>query len=215
MKKNIRKEFTNFKNEFISVGNIVDIKLQNKKGKEFIAKIDADDLDKVKSFGVWFAQWNKDVNGYMAQSISENEKDAKGNPKKQTLQGLILDVSAKAPIKHINGDFLDNRKSNIEIIDISQKNDFEEKEDGIYIILKNKFGVEEARAIISKDDKEFILKEGYNWVVYRNIVVANTVEGRVQLDKYLLNPAIDEIVHHINLNPLDNRRNNLELQVIE
>ncbi|MGL5766626.1 MAG: hypothetical protein ACRCX8_13400 [Sarcina sp.] len=183
--------------------------------KEFIAKVDIDDLDKVKSFGVWFAQWNKDVNGYMAQSVSDNERDSKGKLQKQTLQGLILDVSAKAPIKHLNGDFLDNRKSNIEIIDISKKNDFEEKEDGIYIILKNKFGVEEARAIISKEDKEFILKDGYNWVVYRNIVVANTVEGRVQLDKYLLNPATDEIVHHINLNPLDNRRNNLELQVIE
>ncbi|MGL4740197.1 MAG: hypothetical protein ACRC41_05245 [Sarcina sp.] len=215
MKKNVRKEFTDFKNEFISNGDITEIKIQNKKGKEFIAKIDTSDLEKVKSFGIWFAQWNKDVNGYMAQSVSADKKDEKGKPQKQTLQGLILGVSAKAPIKHLNGDFLDNRNNNIEIVDISKINEFEEKEEGIYIILKNKFAIEEARAIISKEDKDFILKEGYNWVVYRNIVVANTVEGRVQLDKYLLNPATDEIVHHINLNPLDNRRENLELQIIE
>lgn len=42
------------------------------------------------------------------------------------------------------------------------------------------------------------------------MVVANTTEGRIRLDELIMEPDEEMKVHHINLNPLDNRRKNLE-----
>lgn len=203
-------------NKYEVKGNIVEITMENKKGKEFIALIDATDMDKVKEQGVWFVEWSKDLNAYTAQNVNSKLKNKKGKPLKQSLQGLILGVSAKAPIKHINDNYLDNRKENIELVDTHVKNDFEIIDDTTaHIILKDKYGREEARGIVSKEDLDLLIKDEYNWVVYRSEVVANTTEGRVYLDELLLDPTDDEIVHHINLNPLDNRRENIEIHLIE
>ena len=45
-------------------------------------------------------------------------------------------------------------------------------------------------------------------------VVANTPEGRIRLDSVIMNADAGQKVHHINLNPLDNRRDNLEIKEI-
>lgn len=84
------------------------------------------------------------------------------------------------------------------------------------IILRDKFGNPKETALISMEDVNKVIKDGYNWVYYKNgsnmMVVANTPEGRIHLDELIMNPDETMKVHHINLNPLDNRRNNLENQ---
>ncbi len=131
-----------------------------------------------------------------------------------------MNVTATTPVKHINGDTLDNRKSNLKIYDRTEKNEtIQVDENTIAIILKDKHGNVNAKALISTEDQEQVLADGYTWVTYayrgETCVVANTPDGRVYLDKLLMNPDNIQRVHHINLNPLDNRRKNLELTSID
>ncbi|MGL4762166.1 MAG: hypothetical protein ACRC6T_09175 [Sarcina sp.] len=213
---NLRNNYKFSENKYEVKGNIVEITMENKKGKEFIALIDGVDLERVKAQGIWFVEWSKDMNDYTAQNINQELKNKQGKPLKQSLQGFILEVSAKAPIKHINANYLDNRKENLEIVDTHVKNDYEViDETTVHIILKDKYGREDARAIVSKEDIDALIKNEFNWAVYRGEVVANTTEGRVYLDELLLEPKENEIVHHINLNPLDNKRENIEIHLIE
>lgn len=188
----------------------------NKKGTEFTAKIDVDDIEKIQNMGTWFAEWNKDFNNYLVQNISSNKTNKKSKPLKQNLQSVILGTNPKTPIKHINGDTLDNRKSNLEIVERNTKNDYEIiDENTVAIILKDKYGKVSSKALISKEDMDIIITDELSWVEYKannNIhVVANTPNGRIYLDKMLMTPSDSEVVHHINLNPLDCRRNNMEI----
>lgn len=212
----INTNYKNVENKYEIQGNVALISLLNKNGSEFIAKIDVDDIEKVKSMGTWFAEWHKDFNSYLAQNISSTKTNKKSNPLKQNLQSVILDTNPKAPIKHINGDTLDNRKCNIEIVERNTKNDYEIiDENTIAIILRDRNGKAFSKALISKEDLNTVLTEEFSWVEYKthdNIhVVANTPNGRIYLDKMLMNPSDSEIVHHINLNPLDCKRNNMEI----
>lgn len=216
----MKRTFKVMDNKYEVKGDIVEITMSNKKGKEFIAKIDKEDMEKVKALGTWFAEWNKGFNDFLAQNINEDIKNKKGKPLKQNLQGVILGINSKAPIRHINGDFLDNRKENLEIVDTHVKNDYViVDESKAEIILKDKYGREEARAIVSKEDIDMLITDDFNWVLYKKYgtydVVANTTEGRLYLEDLIMNPSEDQIVHHINLNPLDNRRENLELKEVE
>lgn len=212
----INTNYKNVENNYEIQGNIALISLLNKKGSELIAKIDVDDIEKVKNAGTWFAEWNKDFNNYLVQNISSTKTNKKSNPLKQNLQSVILNTNPKAPIKHINGDTLDNRKCNIEIIERNTKNDYEViDESTVAIILRDKNGTVSSKALISKEDLSAVVTDEFSWVEYKphdNIhVVANTPNGRIYLDRILMNPSDSEIVHHINLNPLDCKRNNMEI----
>lgn len=212
----INTNYKNVENKYEIQGDVALISLLNKSGSEFIAKIDLDDVEKVKSMGTWFAEWNKDFNSYLVQNISLTKTNKKSKPLKQNLQSVILNTNPKAPIKHLNGDNLDNRKCNIEIVERNTKNDYEIiDESTIAIILRDRNGKAFSKALISKEDLSTVLTDEFSWVEYKthgNIhVVANTPNGRVYLDKILMNPSDSEIVHHINLNPLDCRRNNMEI----
>lgn len=212
----INTNYKNVENNYEIQGNIALISLLNKKGSELIAKIDVDDIEKVKNAGTWFAEWNKDFNNYLVQNISSTKTNKKSNPLKQTLQSVILNTNPKAPIKHINGDTLDNRKCNIEIIERNTKNDYEIiDESTVAIILRDRNGNVSSKALISKEDLSAVVTDEFSWVEYKthdNIhVVANTPNGRIYLDRILMNPSDSEIVHHINLNPLDCKRNNMEI----
>jgi len=141
--------------------------------------------------------------------------DGKTVSSKQTIQSVILDVNSNAPIKHLNGNTLDNRKKNLELYNRNSKNDFTKIDlDTIGIILRDKFGNPKETALISIEDFDTVITDNYNWVIYKkgfdNTVVANTTEGRIYLDELLMSPEENMKVHHINLNPLDNRRKNLE-----
>lgn len=216
----INTNYKNVENKYEIQGNIALISLLNKKGTEFIAKIDVDDIEKVKNIGTWFAEWNKDFNNYLVQNISSTKTNKKSKPLKQTLQSVILNTNPKTPIKHINGDTLDNRKCNLEIVERNTKNDYEIiDENTVAIILKDKYGKVSSKALISKEDLNTVITDEFSWVEYKvnnNIhVVANTPNGRIYLDKMLMTPTDSEVVHHINLNPLDCRRNNIEIEKIK
>lgn len=211
----INTNYKNVENKYEIQGNVVLITLLKKNGSEIIAKIDADDMEKVKNIGTWFAEWNKDFNSYLVQNISSTKTNKKLKPLKQSLQSVILDTNPKTPIKHINGDTLDNRKSNLEIVERNTKNDYETLDQGtIAIILRDKNGNVSSKALISKEDLNTVITDGFSWVEYKthdNLqVVANTPNGRVYLDTMLMTPSDSEKIHHINLNPLDCRRDNME-----
>ena len=212
----INTNYKNTENKYEVKENIALISLLKKDGSELIAKIDAADIEKVKSFGTWFAEWHKDFNSYTVQNISSTKTNKQGKPLKQSLQSVILDASFMAPIRHINGDTLDNRRCNLEIVERNTKNEYKIIDEyTVAIILKDKLGKAISKALISKEDLDSVIADEYSWVEYKsqgNIsVVANTPAGRIHLDKILMSPAEGETIHHINLNPLDNRRSNLEI----
>lgn len=127
-----------------------------------------------------------------------------------------MDTTATTPVRHINGDTLDNRRCNLEVFRRNDLNEIEEiDEDTIAIILKDKYGNVNSKALINIEDLNHVITNEYTWVNYKvngeNCVIANTPNGRVHLDRVLMNPDENKTVHHINLNPLDNRRHNLEL----
>lgn len=191
----------------------------SKNGTKLTTKIDTTDMDKVKNAGVWFAEWNKDFNSYLVQNISSTKLNKKSKPLKQSLQCFIMDTNIHVPIKHINNDTLDNRKSNLTVFMRDEKNEIEKIDnDTVAILLKDKYGNVHSKALISSADLNQVVTDEYTWINYKvngeNCVVANTPNGRIHLDRILMEPSDNQTIHHINLNPLDNRRHNLELTEI-
>ncbi|WP_297425355.1 hypothetical protein [Clostridium sp.] len=206
-------------NKYNTKGNLTEITILKKDGTELICKIDTYDAEKVKNEGIWFAEWHKDYNNYLVLTSSTSKVNGKTVSIKKTIDSVILDVNPKTPIKHLNGDTLDNRKENLELYNKSLKNDCTKIDhETMGIILRDKYGNHKETALISIEDVNKVIKDNYNWVVYKKgsetMVVANTPEGRIRLDRLIMNPDETMKVHHINLNPLDNRRKNLENQPI-
>lgn len=208
----INTNYKNFENKYEVKGNEALISLLKKDGSELTAKIDVDDMEKVKNMGTWFAEWHKDFNSYLAQNIDSSETN---RPLKRNLQSVILGTDLKTPIRHINGDTLDNRKCNLEIVKRNAKNDYEAlDENTIAINLRDRNGKVSSKALISKEDLRNVITDEFSWVEYKNHgdiqVLANTPNGKVYLDELLMDLGEGETIHHINLNPLDCRRNNME-----
>lgn len=202
-------------NEYEIDGKAAYLKLHKKDGTTINTTIDAEDLTKVLEKGTWFAQWHKDFNNYLVLTLSEQEVEGKKCIEKQTLQAFLLNVHTKAPIRHINGDTLDNRRCNLEIYDQNRTNDFQEfNEDTIAIILRDKYGKENGKTLIDKEDLDRVISTGYRWVSHKinrePYAVANTPEGRVFLNRFIMQTPKNKVTHAINLNTLDNRKANLE-----
>lgn len=208
-------------NQFEINDSIVKMTIINKKGKELVTLFDLEDLDKVKNAGTWFAEWHKDFNQYLAQNVEKIQQKGKPKFQKRNLQSVILGTSTNAPIRHLNGDTLDNRKENLEIYDRFQMNEFERQEnDVIAITLKDRYGNPEATALISAEDLDKVINEKYTWICQKRSngqpnVIAHTKEGRVYLNSFLKPCEPGYRVRHINKNPLDNRRQNLEIYQLE
>ena len=85
-------------------------------------------------------------------------------------------------------------------------------------MLRDKLGVVKAKALIDKKDLKRVLGYKYAWCYHKigdkTYAVANTPKGRVFLDKFILDYQEDKEIKHINLNPLDNRRKNLEVEKV-
>jgi hypothetical protein len=196
-------------------GYIAYIKVQKKDGSILNAIIDEKDLKSVLEKGNWFVRWQKDLNGFEVQILNEVLVSEKKLIKKQSLQSFLLGVHPKTPIKYINGDTLDNRRANLEICEQNKVNDFEElRNDTIAIILRDKFGKENGRTLIDKDDLSRVHETGYCWVYHkpRNkpYAVANTPTGRIYLNRFIMQTPEKSYTKAINLNTLDNRKCNLE-----
>ncbi|MGL5352038.1 MAG: hypothetical protein ACRDA5_01785 [Clostridium sp.] len=212
----MNNNYKNTKNEIEIKDGVALITILKKNGTPLVAKIDTVDLEKVQNVGTWFAEWHKDFNTYLVQNISSTKVNKKSKPQKQSLQTVVMDVTATTPVRHINGDALDNRRCNLEVFRRTDLNEIEEvDEDTIAIILRDKYGNVNSKALISIEDLNHVITNEYTWVNYKlngeNCVIANTPNGRVHLDRVIMNPDENKTVHHINLNPLDNRRHNLEL----
>ncbi|MVX62088.1 hypothetical protein GKZ28_00025 [Clostridium chromiireducens] len=213
---------TNYKtqeNKYTPKGNLTEITVLKKDGSELTCKIDTYDAERVKQEGIWFAEWHKDFNNYLVQTQSVTKVNGKTTATKRTIHSVILDVDPRTPIKHLNGNTLDNRKENLEVYNRTSKNDCTKIDhETMGIILRDKFGNHKETALISMEDVNKVVRDNYNWVIYKKgselMVVANTPEGRIRLDSLIMNPDETMKVHHINLNPLDNRRKNLENQPI-
>ena len=209
---------TNYKtteNKYEVKDDLVILIVLKKNGSELKVKINIPDLDKVRNEGIWFAEWNRDFNDYIIQNISSTKKNKQGKPLKQSLQSLILDLNPKAPINFVNGDVLDNRRSNLELVEKNSKNSYEIIDDNtIAVILTDKYGNPKDKALISTKDLSKVITDSYSWVLHKidgnQVVIANTPKGRIHLDRVIMNPEADETIHHINLDPLDNTRKNLE-----
>lgn len=211
----IKANYKNIKNQYEIKDNVANITIFKKNGTALNTIIDADDLEKVLEKGTWFAEWHKDFNNYLVQNLSTTVVNGKTKSSKQNLQSLVLNLSSKAPIRHINGNTLDNRKANLEVFERNKKNDYEiVDENTISIILRDKYGKAQSKTLISKDDLDKVVTDEFSWVYYKKnnepSVVANTPQGRIYLDRLVMDTTEDMLVHHINLNPLDNRRCNLE-----
>ncbi|MGL5314601.1 MAG: hypothetical protein ACRC92_15225 [Peptostreptococcaceae bacterium] len=202
-------------NKYETQGSVTLITILKKNGTELIAKIDTSDLEKVQAMGIWFAEWHKDFNSYLVQNLTITKENKKIKSTKRNLQSVILDTQASAPIRHINSDTLDNRKSNLELVNMREKNEYEVIDDEtIAVILKDKNGQVQDKALVSFKDLDRVINKRYTWIYHKGYrqpqVIAHTPNGKVHMEDVLMKPSEDERVHHINLNPLDNRRKNLE-----
>ncbi len=208
-------------NQFHIDNQQVKMTIQNKKGKALMALFDLEDLSKVQEAGTWFAEWHKDFNQYLAQNVFATSQKGKSKFQKRNLQSLILGTSPNAPIRHLNGNTLDNRKENLEIYNRFQRNEFEQLENNVVaLILKNRYGTPEAKALISAEDLDKVVTDQYTWICQKRsngqpYVIAHTEEGRVYLSSLLKPCEPGYRVRHINKNPLDNRRQNLEIYQLE
>lgn len=209
--------YKNYKNQYEINGDHASVTALKKDGSEVTFQIDAEDVERIKAMGTWFIEWHKDFNAYTVQNITA----VKGKkPLKQSLQTFVLNTNPHAPVKHINGDMLDNRKTNLQIVERNQKNQCETvDETTTAIILTDKYGTPHAKALISTMDLKKVVTDSLSWSEYKRngviSVVANTPEGRIHLDELLMKPEENQTIHHINLNPLDCRRENMELKEIE
>ena len=150
----------------------VKLKVYNKKGKEFTALFDLEDLDKVQAIDTWVAQWSKEFNTYIVQTTIEVIKNGKKRYIKPTLQSTVLGTSPNAPIRHLNGDLMDNRKQNLEIYNRRQKNDYDILEnDVIAIHLKDRYGNLVNKALISAEDLDRVVTDEYTWVCQKKQMV--------------------------------------------
>jgi len=193
---------------------VTNIKIRKKDGSLLEAIIDTEDLQRVLENGTWFAEWHKDFNSYLVQTISSS-KDSHKHGEKQTLQSFLLGLSPYAPIRHINGNTLDNRKDNLEIYNQNVVNDYKSMDEStIAVLLRDKYGREIATTLIDKEDLDKVINSGHSWVQYilnhKPYAVSNTEKGRVYMDRFIMNTGEAMLVHHINLNPLDNRKSNLK-----
>ncbi|MTL76710.1 hypothetical protein GMA27_13955, partial [Turicibacter sanguinis] len=80
------QDYKTVPNQFNIENEVIKMTILNKKGKELTALFDLEDLDKVKHFGNWFAEWNKDFNQYLAQAVTEEMVKGKLKYKKYSLQ---------------------------------------------------------------------------------------------------------------------------------
>lgn len=107
------------KNVYEHRGDTVAIRLNRRTGLPLETVIDASDLDLASSYGgTWFAAKNPTTGAFYVR----------GNVPTPTgqamilLHRLLLDPPSGMVIDHINGDTLDNRRSNLRVVTVGQNN---------------------------------------------------------------------------------------------
>ncbi|AMN30966.1 hypothetical protein BFS06_12200 [Clostridium perfringens] len=201
-------------NEYEIKGDRAFLKLNRRDGSKLITQIDLEDLDRVTSKGTWFAEWHKDFNNYFVQNVSYYYEDGKKHRKKISLHTFLMNTKPSEPIRHCDGDTLNNCKANLKVYNRTMMNDYEQiSDDTIAIILRDSNGNEKARTLIDKEDLEKVINNGHTWCYFRckgePYAVLNLKSKRVYLHRFIMNTPKDMVTDHINHDTLDNRKRNL------
>ena len=181
-----------------------------KKGKAVTALFDVADVDKITAFENWRAVWHTDFDC----SIIESKDFKDGYARRTPVAAAILQCSPNAPIRHLNGDVLDNRRANLEIYDLfAQPNAYKEMDSGISVVLKDRYAREVGEFLIDQIDLEKVVNSGFVWLKKKR---ANGQPYVVNADGLLLAhfllDAHEGYVVYDNKNPLDNRRENIKIE---
>lgn len=191
-------------------GDVGKLIAYTKKEKPVVAIFDAVHIDKINAFKNWRAVWQNELDCQLVES-----KDFKdGHAIKTPVAAAILECSPNAPIRHLNGDILDNRCANLEIFDVkAQANDYRKIEAGIAVILKNRSGRVVGETLIDSEDFDLVVNSGHIWFKKQRFngqpYVVNQ-DGRL-LAHLLLNINAGYVAYK-NKNPLDNRRANIKFE---
>lgn len=119
-------------------------------------------------------------------------------------------------LEHIDGNKFNNAASNIKCSGITEKEYFRRLRSESHLKGENKCRIEGKYAYVEIGDKEMIcdaedwlrLKK-YRWNVVLGYAVANG--GKLRFHREVMNPPDDMVIDHINLNRLDNRKENLRI----
>ena len=184
-----------------------------KKGKPVVAIFDGIDIDKITAFKNWRSVWHTDFDCHIIESKDYKDGLAIRTP----VAAAILGCSPNAPIRHVNGDVLDNRRCNLEIYDVSaQPNEKKKVKAGISVILKDRYGRSVGEFLIDDADASLVVNSGHVWLKKRRAngqpYVVST-DGRL-LAHFLLGVS-DGNISYKNKNPLDNRRENIKIAGID
>lgn len=79
------------------------------------ALIDEDDVAKIEQIGSWYEE-----NGYAVSKLKYLDDDGQIAQKTLRMHRIIMDLEEGGIVDHINGDRLDNRKSNLRIVTAQQ-----------------------------------------------------------------------------------------------
>ena len=212
------------KNEYSIIGNEVIIYLPKRNGETIETIMDIEDFNKIKELD---CDLQADLDKYNKYKLSAILKGEDKN-QKISLAKLIMEVKEEGKkffVRHIDGNYLNNKRNNLYI----DKGGFQNK----YIICENltTIFVKQRSGIIHKillDTKNLpiILKENLSWHVKWNVYTESyypravrrtfTSEGIIQEMVYMYQLFIDydtktEEVDHINHDTLDTREENLRV----
>lgn len=203
------KKATHKPHQIDITGDIAKLTAYNKKGNPVVALFDAADIEKVRTFANWRAVWDSKFDTAVIESKDFANKHAVRTP----VAAAIMQCSPNAPIHYINGNVLDNRQSNLKIYDLkSEKNEFTVMDDIATVVTKNRCGVVTGEFLIDRTDLDLVVNQNHIWLKKRRSSGQPYV---VNIDGLLLGHYLfgDEtgIIAYKNLDPLDNRRENISL----
>ena len=181
-----------------------------KKGKAVVSIFDANDVDKLTAFEKWRAVWQTKFDC----QVIESKVFKDGRAIRTTMAAAILGCSPHAPIRHLNGDMLDHRRSNLDIYDVkAEPNAYMQIEAGIALILKDRYGRVVGEATIDPADLDLVIHRNHVWLKKRRPSgQPYVVNQNGLLLAHLLLGVSEGFVRYKNKNPLDNRRKNIHLE---
>ena len=194
--------------------NIGKLTAYTKKGKPVVAIFDAADVEKITAFENWRAVWHTDFDCHIIES--KDYKD--GRAVRTPVAAAILGCSPNAPIRHTNGDILDNRNSNLEIYNVkAQPNEYKIVENGFAgfaVMLKDRYGRIVGEFLIDTCDLDLVVNSGHIWLKKRRASGQPYVASADGLLlAHLLLGVNEGFVRYKNRNPLDNRRENIKIHI--
>ena len=211
------------KNKYMINGNETIIYTIKSDGEILEVLIDTDDLEKVNSFPNTWSVVKSRGKYVIRGTYREN-----GKKKQITLKQFILRDKLKEGeniIYNINGDCLDNRRSNLdtnlEPEKLKKTNKYEINGEVVTIYL-NRRDKEPLKALIDKEDLEKVLAYGTWFAEYPKDLKSETVQNvryiyedgkkkrsKVSLQNVILDNYDGHIIRYKNDNRLDNRKENL------